>query len=319
MESLLDVAGNVFGLSSDKREELKLAIEENGDLSSLLASNCVSAGRDESKRRVSKKVSGDRCDALVWMLEKNESGEWVPKQCTRGCESGTSFCKKHGERVSKHCVECSDFQGHDVVHEFYHEHNGSVTAGPSFLIGKFWDVLLKKSNVCDKHSSSDGECGVVPEKKPKKSVVPAEKQTRSVDNPFMNYLSAHRAEIKSDLLSDGNVSGRELTTLVSKRGGEMWKALSKEEQQTWKGKKTDVSTEVNQSTKSDETQPSGDTVSSVVIDEDEADLVFNSDHSVWVDEDTNLYYGSNDVQSVPLGQLLSGKLMPFKKAATKKN
>jgi hypothetical protein len=318
MDSLLNVVDGVFGLSVEKRGELVCAIGENVELRSLLASGeLVSRGREKSKVECLRTVSRVRCDALVWMLEKNAIGEWVPKRCTRGCESGSSFCKKHGERVSKHCVECSDYQGRDVVHEFYHEHNGSVSAGPSFLIGKFWDVLVKRSEAgCEKDSASSSDRDCVPaEKKSKKSVVPAEKPTRSVDNAFMNWLSVHRAEIKSNLLSEGIVSGRELTTLVSKRGGEMWRALSKEEQQNWKGKKllTSSTSEVVS-----DVVLSDDTVSSVVVDEDEVRLIYNKEHSVWVDDETGLYYGSEDVESAPLGQLCGGKLVAFKKGASKK-
>ena len=313
MESLLNVADGVFGLSVEKRAELEVAIGENVDLASLLASReIVSLGREKSKRV----VDGGRCEALVWMLECVD-GVWFPKRCTRGCVDG-GFCKNHGARVSKRCDDCSSFQGCEVVHEFKHEHLGTIS-GRSFVIDKFWDVLLKRSEsgCCVKDSSSsvvvEGEA--LP-KKAKKTVLVAsseKKPTRVVDNPFMNWLSAHRAEIKSVLLSEGSVSGRELTTLVSKRGGEMWRSLSKDDQQEWKGKKL-VSSEIV----TDDVFPSDDTVSSVVVDEDETTLVFNKEHSVWVDADTSLYYVSDDVESAPLGQLCGGKLVAFKKASSKK-
>jgi len=315
MESLLNLAGNIFGVSGAKLEELASAVRANGDLCSLLASvEDSSTGREKSKRLISKKVSGVRCDALVWMLEKNEKGEWVPKRCTRGCESGSSFCKKHGERVSKRCDDCSSFQGCEVVHEFKHEHLGTI-GGRSFVIDKFWDVLLKKSCGCVKDSSLSVVESV--DKKPKKASVPSEKKvTRVVDNPFMNWLSAHRGEIKSVLLSEGIVSGRELTTLVSKRGGDMWRALTKEEQDEWKGKKLLVSSPCE--IVSDVSAVCTDTVSSVVVDDSEVRLVFNTEHSVWVDDDTGLYYGKDDVESAPLGQICGGKLVAFKKASSKK-
>ena len=309
VESVLKLADGVFGLSVEKRAELEVAIGENVDLASLLASGeIVSRGREKSK------VVVGRCEALVWMLECVD-GVWVPKRCTRGCVDG-GFCKNHGARVSKRCDDCSSFQGCEVVHEFKHEHLGTIS-GRSFVIDKFWDVLLKRSEVgCVKDSSSAVVEGEALPKKAKKTVsVPSseKKVTRVVDNPFMNWLSAHRAEIKSGLLSEGSVSGRELTTLVSKRGGEMWRSLSKDEQQEWKGKKL-VSSEML----TDDVFPSDDTVSSVVVDEDETTLVLNKEHSVWVDADTSLYYGSDDIESAPLGQLSGGKLVAFKKASSKK-
>ena len=311
MESLLEVVDGVFGLSSEKRGDLERAIAGDENLSSLLASGeLVSSGREKSKSEVSKKVGFVRCEALVWMLEKNESGDWVPKQCTRGCVEG-SFCKNHGARVSKRCDDCSSFQGCDVVHTFKHEHFGTIR-GRSFVIDKFWDVLVKKSETCVVKGSSDGECAPV-EKKPVRVASLEKKVARVVDNPFMNWLSSHRAEIKSSLLSEGIVSGRELTTLVSKRGGEMWRSLSKEDQQEWKGNKS-----LLLSAPRDEVLPSDDTVSSVVVDEDEVRLIFNVEHSVWVDEETGLYYGSDDVESAPLGQLSGGKLVAFKKTSSTK-
>ena len=316
MDSLLNVVGGVFCLSDEKRGELVCAIGENVELRSLLASGeLVSRGREKSKVECLRTVSRVRCRALVWMLERDVSGVWVPKRCTRGCVEG-DFCKNHGARISKRCDDCSSFQGCDVVHEFKHDHLGTIDSR-SFVIDKFWDVLVKRSEAgCEKDSASSSDRDCVPaEKKSKKSVVPAEKPTRSVDNAFMNWLSVHRAEIKSDLLSDGVVSGRELTTLVSKRGGEMWRALSKEEQQNWKGKKllTSSTSEVVS-----DVVLSDDTVSSVVVDEDEVRLIYNKEHSVWVDDETGLYYGSEDVESAPLGQLCGGKLVAFKKGASKK-
>jgi hypothetical protein len=314
MESVLNVAADVFGLSSEKRAQLACAIRENHDLSSLLASGeIVSPGREKS---VSKDLVSGRCEALVWMLERDASGMWIPKRCTRGCVEG-GFCKNHGARVSKRCDDCSSFQGCEVVHEFKHEHLGTI-GGRSFVIDKFWDVLVKKSEAaCCVEDSSSSEVEVLPKKAKNVVSVPVlpsseKKPSRVVDNPFMNWLSAHRAEIKSVLLSEGTVSGRELTTLVSKRGGEMWRALSKDAQQEWKGKKLVSSEIVNDGF------PSDDTVSSVVVDEDETTLVFNKEHSVWVDADTGLYYGSEDIESAPLGQLSGGKLVAFKKASSKK-
>ena len=316
METLLNVAGGVFGVSGDKLGELASAICENVELSKLLASSeLVVTGREKPKRVVCK-TDVSRCEALVWMLERDVSGVWVPKRCTRGCVEG-GFCKNHGARVSKRCDDCSSFQGCEVVHEFKHEHLGTI-CGRSFVIDKFWDVLVKRSEACCgkdcSSSSSDGDC-VPAETKSKKLVVavPEKKPARVVDNPFMNWLSAHRGEIKSVLLSEGVVSGRELTTLVSKRGGEMWRALSKDVQQEWKGKKLLISSEVVS-----DVFPSDDTVSSVVVDDDEVRLIYNNDHSVWVDADTGLYYGSDDVESAPLGQLSGGKLVAFKKTGSKK-
>ena len=50
--------------------------------------------------------------------------------------------------------------------------------------------------------------------------------------------------------------------------------------------------------------------------EDETDedvLTYNASFNVWVHEVSGMYYGLNDIESEPLGQLKSGKLVPFKK------
>jgi hypothetical protein len=324
MESLLNLASEVFGVSGDKLGELASAICDNVELSSLLASSGCVTGREKPKR-----VSDvSRCEALVWMLERNALGVWVPKRCTRGCVEGDVYCKNHGARVNKRCDDCSSFQGCDVVHEFKHDHLGTISRR-SFVIDKFWDVLVKKSEaaccVKDGSCSSSSEVDLCEKRSlsssSKKLVVGSseKKPLRVVDNPFMNWLSAHRGEIKVGLLSDGVVvSGRELTTLVSKRGGEMWRALSKEDQQEWKGKKLSSSSSSSLVEVCDDVLASDDTVSSVVVDDDAVRLIFNKDHSVWVDDETGLYYGSDDVESAPLGQLSGGKLVAFKKSGSKK-
>ena len=46
---------------------------------------------------------------------------------------------------------------------------------------------------------------------------------------------------------------------------------------------------------------------------DEEALTYNETFNVWVHEVSGMYYGVNDIESVPLGQLKSGKLVPFKK------
>ena len=320
MDSLLNVVDGVFGLSSEKRGELACAIGENIDLVSLLASGeSVSRGREKSNVEGCENVSRVRCEALVWMLERDVSGVWIPKRCTRGCVEG-DFCKNHGARVNKRCDDCSSFQGCDVVHEFKHEHLGTIGAR-SFVIDKFWDVLVKRSGAgsgkdCSS-SSSDQDCVQAEKKSKKLNSVSEKKSSRVVDNPFMNWLSAHRGEIKNSLLSEGIGSGRELTTLVSKRGGELWRALSKDVQQEWKGKKLLTSSSFSSEVVND-VLASDDTVSSMVVDDDEVHLIYNKDHSVWVDDETGLYYGSDDVESAPLGQLCGGKLVAFKKGGSKK-
>ena len=52
-------------------------------------------------------------------------------------------------------------------------------------------------------------------------------------------------------------------------------------------------------------------------DDESIQLVFNEEHNVWIDEDTGLYYESNDAESAPLGQMSGGKPVAFKKVSKK--
>ena len=47
---------------------------------------------------------------------------------------------------------------------------------------------------------------------------------------------------------------------------------------------------------------------------EDVELVFNDELGVWIDDTTDLYYGKNDIDSEPLGQVIRGKLTPFKKS-----
>ena len=320
METILRISGELFGASCEDLDRLSSAIRGDDMLCNLLDSCVNSAGVVKTKKvrvRSAVRCEGVRCEALVWMLERDASGMWVPKQCTRGCEGG-SFCKSHGEVVNKRCVECSDYHGCDVVHEFNHEHRGRV-GSPTYVFEKFHDVLVKHTENCERLKSGEVPVpvSVVQEVVLGGKKVVGEKKVRVVDNAFMNWLSAHRGEIKSCLLSENvDIGGRELTTRVSKRGGEMWGALSKVERDSWKGKKA-VSVAPLVDRVELDVLSSDDTVLSSVCDDgdDVIRLVLNKDHSVWVDEETGLYYGSNDVEGAPLGQMSGGKLMAFKKTA----
>jgi hypothetical protein len=52
-------------------------------------------------------------------------------------------------------------------------------------------------------------------------------------------------------------------------------------------------------------------------DDESISLVLNDEHNVWIDEDTGLYYESNDAESAPLGQMSGGKPVAFKKVSKK--
>lgn len=339
MEALATVVSNVFG--PDKLEEFKKSVADSHELSSLLASGLKSgnsrvakkkAGSEETVRKprgvVKAKADDVRCQALVWMLEKNAEGEWVPQRCSRGCEEGSAFCKGHGAVDGKKCSDCSAYHGEDTIHGFRHEHLGTIHE-ETYVIRKFWPELVRYTERQMKVKSGE----LIPSKKSEKSAVADDaekplKVRRISDNPYMKWLASVRGEIKASLLSENPDmgKGREITTAVTKKAGEMWTAMSKEEKELWKGKEMSAGSEVvaefvtsPEGLNSDEMPPSID--DSPGEEEAEADdsisLIFNESHNVWVDEDTGLYYESNDAESAPLGQMNGGKPVAFKKVSKK--
>lgn len=333
METLEQIIGGVFG--SEKMEEFKKSLAESQALSSLLASGLksgsvrvakVKTGSVETIRKpraVTKpKDDGVRCQALVWMLEKNAEGEWIPQRCTRGCEEGSDFCKGHGAVDGKKCADCSAYHGDDTIHGFKHEHLGTIHEG-SYVIEKFWNELVRYTERQLKVKSGE----LIPSKKSEKVLTDETEKPLKVrrvsDNPYMKWLSSVRGEIKAGLLAENPDmgKGREITTAVTKKAGEMWKALPKEERDSWKGQ-LEIASEANveMPPSIDESVESPVALSAPtegVEDDESISLVFNEDHGVWVDDDTGLYYEANDVESAPLGQMNGGKPVAFKKVSKK--
>jgi hypothetical protein len=352
MDALADVVSGVFG--EDKLDEFKRSLAESQELSSLLASGLKSgngrvaklkAGSEESTKRsravVKPKADGVRCQALVWMLEKNAEGEWIPQRCTRGCEEGSDYCKGHGAVDGKKCADCSAYHGEDVIHGFKHEHLGTIHES-SYVITKFWNELVRYTERQQKLKS--GELIPSSSKKSEKvslssSAEKTVKARRVIDNPYMKWLASVRGEIKASLLAENPDmgKGREITTAVTKKAGEMWKALSKEEKDTWKSQKVDSDeddlppalieddgvagssdNEASMPETSDSVVHAASSLAEAEAEDDESiQLVFNEEHNVWVDEDTGLYYESNDAESAPLGQMSGGKPVAFKKVSKK--
>ena len=349
MEALKTIIGGVFGEDEIAMGKFQESVLSNKELSSLLASSgkrvilkptSSKTGSEETIRKVrsaaAPKSDEVRCQALVWMLEKDVEGNWIPQRCSRGCESESVFCKGHGGVDGKKCADCSAYHGEDTIHEFKHEHLGTIHTR-SYVIDKFWTDLVRYTERALKMKSGE----MIPSKKTsieKPISAPKEKARRLVDNPFMNWLAVHRGEIKAALLSEKPElsKGRELTTAVTRTAGELWNGMSKEEKDDWKGKKVSVDhleTNVMPPAMEDESEVQVASVeeadveaaveavaplAAVEEDDDSIKLVLNAEHSVWVDEDTCLYYESNDAEKAPLGQMNGGKPIAFKKAASKK-
>ena len=334
MEQIEKIVESVFDPKSATMRQFKESVMANKELSSLLVSGLksvvsVKTGSEETvvvrkpRAVIKPKDDGVRCQALVWMLEKDAEGNWVPQRCTRGCEEGSGFCKSHGGVDGKKCADCSAYHGEDVVHGFKHEHLGTIYE-KSYVIDKFWNDLVKYTERAMKVRSGE----VIPLKKSEKVVEVLEKKAKTkrvIDNPYMNWLAVHRGEIKASLLADNPElgKGRAITVAVTKKAGEIWGGMSNEEKQSWKGKKGVVEADV---VIQDEMPPmlEDDVVDSHVSEKTEDSeeeegikLLFNDEYKVWVDEETGLYYEKNDVEESPIGQMTNGKPCAFKKAAKK--
>ena len=345
MDALSSVVAGVFG--EEKLETFKKSLAESQELSSLLASGKksgvrnakVKSGSEETTvrkpRSVKPKSDDVRCHALVWMLEKDAEGNWVPQRCSRGCEGESDFCKGHGAVDGKKCVDCSAYHGEDVIHGFKHEHLGTIEER-SYVIEKFWSELVRYTERQQRLKSGElvaGSSKKVLEKKLSASgLEKSAKVKRVVDNPYMKWLSSVRGEIKASLLAENPDmgKGREITTAVTKKAGEMWKGMSKEEKDLWKaGEVIGVTNELPPALVLSDEEDDGVEMNDVVVssekpcvsaveeDDETIQLIFNETHSVWVDEDTGLYYESNDAETPPLGQMNGGKPVAFKKVSKK--
>jgi hypothetical protein len=348
MDALSSIVAGVFG--AEKLEEFKASLTENQELASLLVSGKKVVGRSiagneetitrKPRGAVKPKADDVRCQALVWMLEKNAAGEWIPQRCTRGCEGESDYCKSHGAVDGKKCGDCSAYHGEDVVHGFKHEHLGTIHER-SYVIDKFWNELVRYTERQQKLKS--GELVPSSSKKAEKKVSASLSEEKTVkarrvtSNPYMKWLASVRGEIKTLLLEENPDmgKGREITTAVTKKAGEIWKLMSKEEKDQWKGEVVLAEASAEMPPVIDDADDADDAAEAETDspvsagpaeqqqqtaseeDDDTIKLVFNETHSVWVDEDTGLYYETDDAETPPLGQMNGGKPVAFKKVSKK--
>jgi len=176
------------------------------------------------------------------------------------------------------------------------------------------------------------------EKKEKRTVIPS---------AYMCFLSDKRSEIKMLLKEETpDISAKDLNLSVMKKAGEIWKALSDEEKKPYVEKSSllksgslsvDVVQEQVQVQEQEQVQVQEqeqvqvqeqvetkvDVVEDVLVPTSDAEvdedvLVYNASFNVWVHEVSGMYYVEDDIDGEPLGQLKNGKLVPFKKPASKK-
>jgi len=262
------------------------------------------------------------------------------------------FCKKHGSIHGKRDDAASNYHGKDVFYEFKWQLHGSVEAGPSFVFEKFRDQLLAKynqQNGTSDESGNDSEDSASKKKnskiaapKKEKTEKPAKKVKTAVSkrskNPYFEYLSAERENIKAELIAkNSELKGRDLVTSITKEAGRRWKEMSEEERQPYievasmndaiqvgdsqitetisSGDQV-VSSNSHSSIQQKEESPCCDDHDSSVEQEDEEnDRIFNETHKIWVDIETQLYYEAEKSET-PLGQIIRSKMVPFKTRKT---
>jgi hypothetical protein len=296
----------------------------------LIEKQSTEPGKKQRKTRgpIQVKPEAERCQAFIYAFEKDtETGEWKPKQCARSHEKDGYFCKLHGSVDGKKNEEDSKYAGMDVIHPFKWSRFGCVETGPTYLFEKFKDELIKSATKAEKTHTDET---TIQTEKPAKKQRAGKKKEEKTDKPkrtmnaYMIYLQEKREEIKQCLLEQTpELKGKELANKVTETAGAAWKASSDEEKKPYLEKAAALKVGITQ-IQNDELPPSideccgghaeqEDDSPQEVEDDDEMKLRYDEKLSVWVDDETNLYYGSDDSEQPPLGQVQKDKLMPFKK------
>jgi len=180
------------------------------------------------------------------------------------------------------------------------------------------------------------------EAKPKKESKPKTKKEvkpkkESKPSAYMCFLAAKRVEIRMLLKQETpEISAKELNLSVMRKAGEIWKAMSEDEKRIYVDQSSSLKSSVGSVVViADEVPKAEEVVAEVkeevtaeVVeeaeaeaeeDEDEDVLVYNATFNVWVHDVSGMYYAENDIDGEPLGQLKTGKLVPFKKSSSKKS
>jgi hypothetical protein len=297
-------------------------------------------------KKSSNKKSSDpqnRCGAYIFAIVKNdETGEFEPKQCSLSHEEGAQFCKKHGSVHGKRDEAASNYHGTEVFYEHKWQLCGSVESGPTFVFEKYKDQLMAKFNQASGSEASGNESDdsapkkkvtavkkekTAAPKKEKKSKTEKAPATKRPKNPYFEYLSSERANIKADLLAENSeLKGRDLVTSITKEAGRRWKEMSDEEKQPYidvvsvNADAEETGSEIQQEGNATNTMASiepccDDHAHSHEEEEEENDRIFNESLNVWIDNETQLYYETEDSEN-PLGQVVRGKTVPFKTKKT---
>ncbi|NBP16826.1 hypothetical protein EBU95_20970 [bacterium] len=332
LENLIETT---FDPSAKDMRAFKEAILANKDLANLFNSGTsdnvkkVSVGVapqiSEKKPRAAPqpKANEVRCQALVWNLEKDETtGELKPKRCTRGCDNQSNFCKQHALVDGKRCSDCSNYFGEDIIHQFKHEHMGTIHE-PSYIFEKYHNDVLKiyQRGLQTPQPILTQQPTQLPPKNNKKSTTKthptADEKPKRPLNPYMKFLQENRKAIGEEILAaTPELKGKELQTAITKRAGELWKQqkasllpIVDDEPAGLEEHPSEIGPQEQeeQQTADGEAQDNEDNED----DEDKITLTYNETLKVWIDEETQLYY-DDEQGSDAKGSIVNGSLRPFK-------
>jgi hypothetical protein len=212
------------------------------------------------------------------------------------------------------------------------------------------DAMESKPKKEKKEKKVKNEKNAKDEKKAKRTVIP------SAYMCFLSDKRSEIKRLLKEETPD--ISAKDLNLSVMKKAGEIWKALTDEEKKPYVDKSSSLKTgslsvdvkeqeqvqevqvqehkkiqEVQEQKKIQDVQEHKkiqeqvETKVAVVEDVsvpaldaevDEDVLIYNASFNVWVHEVSGMYYGEDDIDGEPLGQLKNGKLVPFKKPSSTK-
>lgn len=319
----------------------------------LESSDLTVANLNQIQKRSRIRDPATTCNGLVALMTYEPTNStWIPKKCSRGCLPNSQYCKTHGKNTQHIiCQQCTEHLGHEVRHNFLHEHFGIVNQ-PSYHFShpQFKDKIIKQSQKDKKINkdntiNNDNDQTQFQNKKIKKQRKQRNSDSPIIPNAFMSWLKVNRAQIKAEIQNKNpEMSAKDLMVSTTKQAGILWKTLDKSEQEKWKNSSNTTTTINNQessshdnntnfdshshndiiqiihnnNTTSDSVPPSNETEpeTPIAIEQDDDEsvvLTFNETHKVWLEEATGLYYKDNNSEQPPMGQIVAGKLVPFKK------
>lgn len=313
----------------------------------LESSELTIANLNDTRKRSRIRDPATTCNGLVALMTYDPTNStWTPKKCSRGCLPNSQYCKTHGKNTQHIiCQQCTEHLGHEVRHNFLHEHFGIVNQ-PSYHFShpQFRDKIIKQSQKDKKINKDKDNNTINNDNNNQTKKIKKQRKQRSSDSPiipnaFMSWLKVNRAQIKAEIQNKNpEMSAKDLMVSTTKQAGILWKALDKSEQEKWKNSSNNINNNQESShdntntildsndiiqiipnnTTSDSVPPSNETEpeTPLAIEQDDDEsvvLTFNETHKVWVEDATGLYYKDNNSDQPPMGQIVAGKLVPFKK------